>query len=119
MTIVRNPDAVVGGVDTHADVHVAAVVNHHSALLRNSPPASRRHISGALSMTLSESLSETRRPRIFEHQALDNRTHLCSSPGFDDLADTRLGAGSMRRCMATRPRRSWSEEGRGKDHLHR
>ncbi len=29
MTIVgTNPDAVIGGVDTHADVHVAAVVNH-------------------------------------------------------------------------------------------
>lgn len=29
MTIAgANPDAVIGGVDTHADVHVAAVVNH-------------------------------------------------------------------------------------------
>ncbi len=29
MTIVAtNPDAVIGGVDTHADVHVAAAVNH-------------------------------------------------------------------------------------------
>ena len=29
MTIVgTNPDAVIGGVDTHAEVHVAAVVNH-------------------------------------------------------------------------------------------
>jgi len=28
MTIVgTNPDAVVGGVDTHVDVHVAAAVN--------------------------------------------------------------------------------------------
>ena len=23
-----NPDAVVGGIDTHAEVHVAAAVNH-------------------------------------------------------------------------------------------
>lgn len=28
MSIVGNPDAVVGGVDTHVDMHVAAVVNH-------------------------------------------------------------------------------------------
>ncbi len=29
MTIVgTNPEAVIGGVDTHADVHVAAVINH-------------------------------------------------------------------------------------------
>jgi len=29
MTIVgTNPDAVIGGVDTHADIHVAAVINH-------------------------------------------------------------------------------------------
>jgi hypothetical protein len=29
MTIVgTNPEAVIGGVDTHADVHVAAAVNH-------------------------------------------------------------------------------------------
>jgi transposase len=33
MTIVGNPDAVVGGVDTHADVHVAAVVNHLGGVL--------------------------------------------------------------------------------------
>jgi hypothetical protein len=31
MSIVgSNPDAVVGGVDTHVDVHVAAAVNHHA-----------------------------------------------------------------------------------------
>jgi hypothetical protein len=28
MSIVENPDAVVGGVDTHVDMHMAAVVNH-------------------------------------------------------------------------------------------
>ncbi|MDH3463582.1 MAG: transposase [Acidimicrobiia bacterium] len=29
MTIVgTNPEAVIGGVDTHADIHVAAVINH-------------------------------------------------------------------------------------------
>ena len=33
MAIVGNPDAVVGGVDTHADVHVAAVVNHLGGVL--------------------------------------------------------------------------------------
>ena len=34
MTIVGiNPDAVVGGVDTHADTHVAAVVNHVGGVL--------------------------------------------------------------------------------------
>ena len=34
MTIVgNNPDAVVGGVDTHLDVHVAAVVNHVGGVL--------------------------------------------------------------------------------------
>jgi hypothetical protein len=33
MTIVGNPDSVVGGVDTHADVHVAAVVNHLGGVL--------------------------------------------------------------------------------------
>jgi hypothetical protein len=33
MTIVENPDAVVGGVDTHADVHVAAVVNRLGGVL--------------------------------------------------------------------------------------
>ena len=34
MTIVgNNPDAVIGGVDTHVDVHVAAVVNHVGAVL--------------------------------------------------------------------------------------
>jgi hypothetical protein len=33
MTIVGNPDAVVGGVDTHADVHVAAVVNYLGGVL--------------------------------------------------------------------------------------
>jgi hypothetical protein len=34
MTIVgNNPDAVVGGVDTHVDVHVAAVVNHVGGVL--------------------------------------------------------------------------------------
>jgi len=33
MTIVGNPDAVVGGIDTHADVHVAAVVNHVGGVL--------------------------------------------------------------------------------------
>ena len=33
MTIVENPDAVVGGVDTHAEVHVAAAVNHVGGVL--------------------------------------------------------------------------------------
>ncbi len=34
MTIVgNNPDAVIGGVDTHVDVHVAAVVNHVGGVL--------------------------------------------------------------------------------------
>jgi hypothetical protein len=34
MTIVgNNPDVVVGAVDTHADVHVAAVVNHVGGVL--------------------------------------------------------------------------------------
>ncbi|MEX2134813.1 MAG: transposase, partial [Acidimicrobiia bacterium] len=33
MTIVGNPDAVIGGVDTHADTHVAAVVNHVGGVL--------------------------------------------------------------------------------------
>ena len=34
MTIVgTNPDAVIGGVDTHADTHVAAVVNHVGGVL--------------------------------------------------------------------------------------
>ena len=34
MTIVgNNPDAVVGGVDTHVDVHVAAAINHVGGVL--------------------------------------------------------------------------------------
>ena len=34
MTIVgTNPEAVIGGVDTHVDVHVAAVVNHVGGVL--------------------------------------------------------------------------------------
>ena len=34
MTIVgNNPDAVIGGVDTHVDVHVAAAVNHVGGVL--------------------------------------------------------------------------------------
>ena len=33
MTIVENPDAVIGGVDTHADAHVAAAVNHVGGVL--------------------------------------------------------------------------------------
>ncbi len=34
MTIVgTNPDVVIGGVDTHVDVHVAAVVNHVGGVL--------------------------------------------------------------------------------------
>lgn len=33
MTIVENPDAVVGGVDTHVDMHMAAVVNHVGGVL--------------------------------------------------------------------------------------
>jgi transposase len=34
MTIVENnPDAVIGGVDTHADVHVAAALNHVGGVL--------------------------------------------------------------------------------------
>ena len=33
MTIVENPDAVVGGVDTHVDMHMAAVVNHVGGIL--------------------------------------------------------------------------------------
>ena len=34
MTIVgTNPDAVIGGVDTHAEVHVAAAVNHVGGVL--------------------------------------------------------------------------------------
>ena len=33
MSIVENPDPVVGGVDTHVDVHVAAAVNHVGGLL--------------------------------------------------------------------------------------
>ena len=34
MTIVgTNPDAVIGGIYTHADVHVAAVVNHVRGVL--------------------------------------------------------------------------------------
>lgn len=33
MTIVENPDAVVSGVDTHVDMHVAAVVNHVRGVL--------------------------------------------------------------------------------------
>jgi len=33
MTIVGNPDVVIGGVDTHADVHVAAVVDHVGGVL--------------------------------------------------------------------------------------
>ena len=34
MTIVgNNPNAVIGGVDTHVDVHVAAAVNHVGGVL--------------------------------------------------------------------------------------
>jgi transposase len=33
MSIVENPDAVVGGVDTHVDMHVATAVNHVGGLL--------------------------------------------------------------------------------------
>jgi len=34
MTIVgTNPEAVIGGVDTHADTHVAAAVNHVGGVL--------------------------------------------------------------------------------------
>jgi len=33
MTIVENPDAVIGGVDTRADTHVAAVINHVGGVL--------------------------------------------------------------------------------------
>ena len=33
MSIVGNPDAVVGGVDTHSEVHVAAAVDHVGGLL--------------------------------------------------------------------------------------
>ena len=34
MTIAgTNPDAVIGGVDTHADVHVAAAINHVGGVL--------------------------------------------------------------------------------------
>ena len=34
MSIVgTNPDAVIGGVDTHVDVHVAAAVNHVGGVL--------------------------------------------------------------------------------------
>ncbi len=34
MSIVEtNPDAVIGGVDTHADVHVAAAINHVGGVL--------------------------------------------------------------------------------------
>lgn len=33
MTIVGNPEAVIGGVDTHADVHVAAAVDHVGGVL--------------------------------------------------------------------------------------
>jgi transposase len=33
VTIVGNPDAVVGGVDTHVDVHVAAAVDHVGGVL--------------------------------------------------------------------------------------
>jgi transposase len=33
MSIVENPDAVIGGVDTHAELHVAAVVNHVGGVL--------------------------------------------------------------------------------------
>ena len=34
MTIVENnPEAVIGGVDTHADVHVAAAIDHNGGLL--------------------------------------------------------------------------------------
>jgi transposase len=33
MSIVENPDAVVGGVDTHLNMHVAAAVNHVGGLL--------------------------------------------------------------------------------------
>ena len=36
MTIVgTDPDAVIGGVDTHADVHVAAAVNHVGGVFGN------------------------------------------------------------------------------------
>ncbi len=34
MTIVgNNPDAVIGGVDTHPDAHVAAAINHVGGVL--------------------------------------------------------------------------------------
>jgi hypothetical protein len=34
VTIVgTNPDAVIGGVDTHADIHVAAAINHVGGVL--------------------------------------------------------------------------------------
>ena len=33
MTIVENPDAVIGGVDTYADTQVAAVINHVGGVL--------------------------------------------------------------------------------------
>lgn len=33
MSIVESPDAVIGGVDTHADVHVAAAVDHVGGVL--------------------------------------------------------------------------------------
>jgi len=37
MSIVDNPDAVIGGVDTHVDMHVAAVVNHVGGVLGVEP----------------------------------------------------------------------------------
>jgi hypothetical protein len=34
VTIVgTNPDAVIGGVDTHADIHVAVAINHVGGVL--------------------------------------------------------------------------------------
>jgi hypothetical protein len=45
VTIVgTNPDAVIGGVDTHAEVHVAAAINHVGGVLVQESRALDRHI---------------------------------------------------------------------------
>jgi hypothetical protein len=77
VTIVgTNPHAVIGGVDTHAEVHVAAVINHVGGVLGvESFPTTIKRYAAPLTRT-TDVRGSASQPHLTGHGARVDRRHV-------------------------------------------
>ena len=86
LTIVgTNPDAVIGGVDTHADVHVAAAVNHVGGVLDGEAFGTTRAGYRELVSWLRSTSSPAKHGLL---QATSVGRSSCTTPGFPPSTDS-------------------------------